>query len=82
VAGKAITRLEHLGEPFTSEYARDLVATRAVSSLSFYRNGSFDVVGVEHGRKLALLEDRLLIRLGGGVVVQRQLQLGVVRLLG
>src|SRR6267142_1636948 len=43
---------------------------------------SLDVVGVEHGRGLALLEDRLLIRFGRGVVVQRQLQLRAVRVLG
>src|SRR5260221_13585462 len=43
---------------------------------------ALDVVGVEHGRGLALLKDRLLIRLGRGVVVQRQLQLSAVRLLG
>src|SRR5205823_6819544 len=40
------------------------------------------VVGVEHGRRLALLKHRLLIRFGRGVVVQRQLQLSAVRLLG
>src|SRR2546422_6079949 len=43
---------------------------------------ALDVVGVEHGRWLALLKDRLLIRFGRGVVVQRQLQLSAVRLLG
>src|SRR3989449_11080109 len=43
---------------------------------------ALDVVGVEHGRWLALLKDRLLIRFGRGVVVQRQLQLNAVRLLG
>src|SRR5438876_1780302 len=43
---------------------------------------AFDVVGKEHGRGLALLKDRLLIRFGCGVVVQRQLQLSAVRLLG
>src|ERR1700722_13978845 len=43
---------------------------------------ALDVVGVEHGRGLALLKYRLLIRLGCGVVVQRQLQLRAVRLLG
>src|SRR5205823_14073847 len=32
------------------------------------------VVGVEHGRRLALLKHRLLIRFGRGVVVQRQLR--------
>ena len=38
-----------------------------------------DIVGVKHGRRLALLEHRLLIRLGRWVVVPRQLQLsGVV----
>src|SRR2546422_3196481 len=35
---------------------------------------ALDVVGVQHGRGLALLKDRLLIRFGRGVVVQRQLQ--------
>src|SRR6266478_968332 len=34
---------------------------------------ALDVVGEEHGRGLALLKDRLLIRFGRGVVVQRQL---------
>src|SRR5258707_558812 len=43
---------------------------------------ALDVVGVKHGRGLALLKDRLLIRFGRGVVVQRQLQLSAVRLLG
>ena len=43
---------------------------------------ALDVVGVEHGRGLALLKDRLLIRFGRGVVVQRQLQLSAVRFLG
>src|SRR5262249_1032062 len=43
---------------------------------------ALDVVGVEHRRGLALLKDRLLIRFGRGVVVQRQLQLSAVRLLG
>src|SRR5436309_8072892 len=43
---------------------------------------AFDVVGKEHGRGLALLKHRLLIRFGRGVVVQRQLQLSAVRLLG
>src|SRR5262245_39522256 len=43
---------------------------------------AFDVIGVEHRRGLALLEDRLLIGLGGGTVVQRQLQLSAVHLLG
>src|SRR5437879_3098346 len=43
---------------------------------------ALDVVGEEHGRGLALLKHRLLVRLGCGVVVQRQLQLSAVRLLG
>src|ERR1700736_2730757 len=43
---------------------------------------ALDVVGEKHGRGLALLKNRLLIRLGRGVVVQRQLQLSAVRLLG
>src|SRR5580700_3929617 len=41
-----------------------------------------DVVCEKHGRGLALLKHRLLIRFGRGVVVQRQLQLSAVRLLG
>jgi len=41
---------------------------------------ALNVVGVEHGRGLALLEHRQLIRFGRGVAVQRQLQLGAVRL--
>src|SRR5271168_1320765 len=43
---------------------------------------ALDVVGEEHRRWLALFKDRLLIGLGCGVVVQRQLQLRAVRLLG
>src|SRR5258705_3905898 len=43
---------------------------------------ALDVVGEEHCRGLALLKHRLLIRFGCGVVVQRQLQLSAVRLLG
>ena len=43
---------------------------------------AFDIVGEEHRRGLSLLEDRLLIRFGGGVVVLRQLQLSSVRLVG
>src|SRR5437667_5622349 len=43
---------------------------------------AFDVVGKEHGRGLALLKDRLLIRLRRGVVVQRQLQFSALGLLG
>src|SRR4029077_1459500 len=42
---------------------------------------ALDVVGKEIGRGLALLKNRLLIRLGCGIVVQRQLQLSAVRLL-
>ena len=40
------------------------------------------VVGVEHRRGLALLEHRLLVGLGRRIVVERQLQLGAIRLLG
>src|SRR5579872_2303674 len=43
---------------------------------------ALDVIGVKHGRGLALLKLRLLIRFGRGVVVQGQLQLSTVRLLG
>ncbi len=43
---------------------------------------ALDVVGEEHGRGLVLLKDRLLIRFGRGIVVQRELQLRAVRLLG
>src|SRR5208337_1784505 len=43
---------------------------------------ALDVVGEEYGRGLILLKNRLLIRLGRGVVVQGQLQLSAVRLLG
>src|SRR5580704_9130964 len=43
---------------------------------------TLDVVGEKHGRGLVLLKDRLLVGLDGGVVVQRQLQLSAVRLLG
>jgi threonyl-tRNA synthetase len=38
---QAVARLEHIGEPFKAEYARELVATRALPTLSFYRNGPF-----------------------------------------
>ena len=38
---QAVARLEHLGEPFKAEYTRELVATHALPSLSFYRNGPF-----------------------------------------
>src|SRR2546425_9257730 len=40
------------------------------------------VVYVEHGRRLALLEHRLLVSLRGRIVVERQLQLGAIGLLG
>src|SRR5271169_2245203 len=43
---------------------------------------ALDVVGVKHGCGLALLKHRLLIRFGCGVVVQRQVQLSAVGLLG
>src|SRR5882672_17136 len=43
---------------------------------------ALDVLGEEHRRRLALLKHRLLIRFGRWVVVQRQLQLSAVRLLG
>src|SRR5262245_5208697 len=43
---------------------------------------AFDVLGEEHGCGLALLKNRLLIRFGRRVVVQRQLQLSAVRLFG
>src|SRR6202795_2996399 len=39
---------------------------------------ALDIVGVEHDRGLALLKNRLLIRLGRRVVVQGQLQLSAV----
>ena len=38
---QAVALLEHLGEPFKAEYARELVATHALPPLSFYRNGPF-----------------------------------------
>src|SRR6185437_2673886 len=43
---------------------------------------ALDVLGEKHGRGLALLKYCLLIRFGRRVVVQRQLQLSAVRLLG
>src|SRR5579863_6491690 len=43
---------------------------------------ALDVVGEEHSRRLALLKNRLLIGLGRGVVVQRELQLDALRLFG
>src|SRR5580704_262187 len=42
---------------------------------------ALDVVGEKIGRGLVLLKNRLLIRFGRGVVVQRQLQLSAVRFL-
>src|SRR5215469_9740088 len=41
---------------------------------------TFYVVGEKHDRRLPLLEDRLLVRFGRRIVVQRQLQLNAVRL--
>src|SRR5215472_1537404 len=38
------------------------------------------VIGVEHGRGLALVEERLLVRLGRWVVVALEMQLGAIRL--
>src|SRR6266853_6128199 len=43
---------------------------------------ALDVVREEHRRRLALLKHRLLVRFSRGVVIQRQLQLCAVRLLG
>src|SRR5579863_107693 len=43
---------------------------------------ALDVIGEKHDRGLVLLKDRLLIRFGRGVVIQRQLQLRAVRFLG
>ena len=43
---------------------------------------ALDVVGEEHDRGLALLEHGLLVGLGRRVVVERELQLGSVRLVG
>src|SRR5271155_409887 len=43
---------------------------------------ALDVVGNKIGRGLMELKNRLLIRFGRGVVVQRQLQLGAVRFVG
>ena len=39
------------------------------------------VVGEEHGRRLALLEHRLLVDFGRRVAIERQLQLSSVRVL-
>src|SRR5216684_3995820 len=41
---------------------------------------ALDVIRVEHGRGLALLEERLLVGLGRGVVVALEMQLGAIRL--
>ena len=43
---------------------------------------ALDVVGIEHDRGLALLEYGLLVGLGRRIVVERELQLGSVRLVG
>src|SRR5262245_45623514 len=40
-AGRAIADLEHRGERFKAEYGRELVASRGLPCLSFYRNGPF-----------------------------------------
>src|SRR5215813_1501044 len=42
---------------------------------------ALDIVGEKHRRGLTLFKHRLLICLGGWVVIQRQLQLSTVRLL-
>src|SRR5260370_25715345 len=43
---------------------------------------ALDVVREEHGRGLALLEERLLVGLGRRVVVALEMQLGAIRLFG
>src|SRR5215217_1491598 len=43
---------------------------------------ALDVVGVEHGRRLALREYGLLVGFGRRIVVERELHLGSVRLFG
>lgn len=40
-AANALARLEQMEQPFKVEYARELVATRNLDSLSFYTNGPF-----------------------------------------
>src|ERR1700730_15119531 len=42
---------------------------------------TLDVIRVEHDRGLALLEERLLVSLGRGVVIALEMQLGAIRLL-
>lgn len=38
---QALARIEKMGEPYKREYARELAAKERLSSLSFYRSGSF-----------------------------------------
>lgn len=40
-ASEALARIDEMGEPYKREYAEDLISKNGLSSLSFYRNGSF-----------------------------------------
>lgn len=40
-ADEALKRINEMGEPYKKEYAEELVSTRALDELSFYRNGPF-----------------------------------------
>jgi threonyl-tRNA synthetase len=40
-ADQALARIEEMDQPFKLEYARELIATRNLDSLSFYTNGPF-----------------------------------------
>lgn len=40
-ANQALVRIEEMDQPFKLEYARELIATRNLDSLSFYTNGPF-----------------------------------------
>jgi threonyl-tRNA synthetase len=40
-ADQALARIEQMGQPFKLDYARELIATRNLDSLSFYTNGPF-----------------------------------------
>ena len=65
-------------EPVTSVGGIVNSAPRALITLVV----AFDVISEEHCRGLALLKNRLLIRFSRGIVVQRQLQFGAIRLVG
>lgn len=40
-AEDALARIDEMGEPYKKEYARELIESRGLQSLTFYRNGPF-----------------------------------------